>query len=347
MRFNFFVVAIVLATTVATGRADPPVRADGRPLQHPLRKDSSSSHSDSDDHHHGGHSHGWHGSSGGFYAPRSFSYYSYGPLIGGYHDYYYSAPSYGYFCGVCGSPYCTDPYCTGPIYYSLPPRWVTPGEAGYPDPFEAERRFRALAARAGAGGAVPRGVPVNVVPKRADGVAMGDGQDVAADDAIARRVAAIEPAGAVERGRADRLIQEGDDLFQRQAYLGAEKKYRSAVKVAGDYVTARYRLAHALLSRGKYDEALQEFLTAIELVDTIARPDFRLDELYGGNQLAVEADFDALSQAALQRPDDGALLMLVGLMLHYDQQPLRARPFFLRAAQLDGPWTRYAEWFVR
>ena len=47
------------------------------------------------------------------------------------------------------------------------------------------------------------------------------------------------------------------------------------------------------------------------------------------------ANRESLAQAATAQPDDGDLLFLLGVILYFDGQPDRAKPFFQRAHNLN------------
>ena len=76
------------------------------------------------------------------------------------------------------------------------------------------------------------------------------------------------------------------------------------------------------------------------------KSDFRLGELYGGNDQAKTAHIDALADAAVNAPTNGDLLFIVGVFLHFDCQQARAQPFFKRAAQISGPDAGHIAGFV-
>ncbi len=83
-----------------------------------------------------------------------------------------------------------------------------------------------------------------------------------------------------------------------------------------------------------------------ELARTTERAGFSLAALYRGNRLAQDEHLEALADATLRQPEQGGLLFLTGLMLHYDGKPLQARDYFRRAAEMPGRHRPYAAMFL-
>lgn len=168
----------------------------------------------------------------------------------------------------------------------------------------------------------------------------------APDDEIARRVAALKPSNEAGRMRADTLISDGDREFAAQQYRRAASKYREAIGRAPDYATAHLRTGHAYTATGDYELAVTYFAMGFQLAGTIERDGFSLAALYRGNRLAQDQHLEALADAALRQPEQGGLLFLTGIMLHYDGKPLQARDYFRRAAEMPGRHQPYAAMFL-
>ncbi len=197
--------------------------------------------------------------------------------------------------------------------------------------------------------AVPPGQPVgNAQGQAMRNPAAGPGAAgvVAPDDEIARRVAALKPSNEPGRMRADTLISDGDREFAAQQYRRAASKYREAIGRAPDYATAHLRAGHAYTATGDYELAVTYFAMGFQLAGKIERDGFSLATLYRGNRLAQDQHLEALADAALRQPEQGGLLFLTGLMLHYDGKPLQARDYFRRAAQMPGRHQPYAAMFL-
>ncbi len=163
---------------------------------------------------------------------------------------------------------------------------------------------------------------------------------------IQRRVDVLRASTPTGRERADRSIAQGDELFAKQRFISAAAKYRDAMSKAADYPKPHFRLAHCYVASGSFDLALTRFLMALELAGSADRTNFSLEELYRGNKLAKQSHLDRLQDAILREPDDGGLVFLFALTLHYDQHPLEARQQFLKAKEMAGAHQAYVHLFL-
>lgn len=168
----------------------------------------------------------------------------------------------------------------------------------------------------------------------------------AAEEEILRRVAVLKPSTEAGRAQAQRLIASGDREFAAQQYRRAAANYRNAIGQAPDDATAHLRAGHAYTATGDYALAVTYFAMGLELAKTTQRAGFALDALYQEDQAAKQRHLERLAEATLNRPEDGGLLFLTGIMLHYDGKPLQARDYFRRAAELPGQHRRYASMFL-
>ena len=270
------------------------------------------------------------------------------------HHHHHHGIGYLYPYPYLGYPYYPQPYASyydDTLYFVLPPRVtnVTPwgnytygGYGGY----GAVPQPRVWTPPLNFGGAAAAGGPLAgagdaLVDQRA-GVA--DGHPQRAE--ILRRVMALRPSTAQGRQRADRLIAEGDRFFADQNYRRAASKYRDAITKAADYPEAHLRAGHAYVATGDFELALTYFLVGLQLAGSVERPGFALADLYRGDRIAKEQHLAALHDAMLRQPEDGGLPFLAGVTLHYDGQPLPAREYFQRAAELPGAQQHYAAMFL-
>lgn len=146
----------------------------------------------------------------------------------------------------------------------------------------------------------------------------------------------IRKSNAVTRARAMRFVQFGNALFQKQRYHEATQRYRSAIEAAPDVAEAYYCQAYSLVATHQYDLAARAFRIALQL-DADVTERFRIAELYGSNRMAQNAHLEQIARAALADPENADLLMIVGLFLHDNGQPDRAKKFIAKARQLAGP----------
>ena len=278
----------------------------------------------------------------------------------------------GYRCPICLNPYCVNPYCRGPFVGSpfvggtivsglslqvigpqiiagngvLNPVAPAPILGGGGLPWQArlqqEQQAKAFDAR-NAAAARQRNANFLAAGEAAD--ADADGIDPTVD--IRRHVAALKPSSEAGRERSDRLISQADTFFAEQQFPQAARHYRQALAQGPNYPKPLFRLGHFFVATQEFDSALKAYLMALEISRDTQQPDFKLDDLYQGNALDKLTHLNRLAEEALAKPDDGGLLMLVGLTLYYDQQAERSIDFFRRASEMDGPQSVYARWYLR
>lgn len=162
-------------------------------------------------------------------------------------------------------------------------------------------------------------------------------------DPVPAREAGEEPLQQNLRGTNQRSIElawkfigYGDAYFGNQKYTDANARYRKATQTAPQLADGWFRQGFSLAAIGRYDLAVKAIKRGLAFEPQWADSDFRLVELYGGNQLAKAAHVDALAEAAEKDPNDADLLFLLGIYLHFDGQPDRAATFFNRSRQLLG-----------
>lgn len=163
---------------------------------------------------------------------------------------------------------------------------------------------------------------------------------------IRRRVNELRSSTPSSRDRADRTLAQADRYFADSEFGRASARYRQALVQAPDYSKTLFRLGHAYVATHDYDLALNYFLMALEVEASSARPGFSLEDMYRGNKLTKDSHLEDLSDAALRQPEDGGLVMLVGLTLFYDGQMARAQEFFRRASEMPGAHQAYTRLFL-
>lgn len=215
---------------------------------------------------------------------------------------YYLYPGYGW-------PYYPPGY--GPVTY-LPPVWM-PAERLYGP--QAVQRFMGVGPAPG----VASGVKVVAVLE---------------DDEEEPKKPNLRATNAKAVDLARRFIGYGDVHFGKQRFVDANQRYRKATQAAPQLAEARFRHAWALIALGRYDAAAAALKRGLGLDPDWPKSTFKVDDLYGPNRLAKKAHLDVLAKEAGQQPESADLLFLVGVFLHFDGQPQRAKVFFQRAAQL-------------
>lgn len=131
-----------------------------------------------------------------------------------------------------------------------------------------------------------------------------------------------------------RFLGFGDAHFGNQNYSEANDRYRKAATAAPLLADSYFRQGYALMAMGRYEHAVRTIRRGMDLDADWPRSDFHNAELYSDNPQAKAAQLETLATAAEKDPHNADLLFLVGVMLHFDGKPERARPFFERAGQL-------------
>jgi len=232
---------------------------------------------------------------------------------------YYTSPYYGY---PYRYPY-GHPYYYGPTYY--PPVFVSPDTLYGPRPIQqlmgVEHWFRP---NTGSSSSVSR----PVVPRAAP-----------AQPAPARAAPAAKPAnprapneGAVTL--AWKYIGYGDANFAGAKYADASERYRKAAQTAPLLAEAWFRQGFAQAGLGRYDLAVAAIRRGLELKPDWVKSNFRMSELFGGNEQAKLAHVETIVKAAQDKPQDADLAVIAGIYLYFDGQREKAAPYFEKAAQL-------------
>lgn len=283
-------------------------------------------------HHHGGY--GGFGGYGGYGAYGGFSIVSpgfgafYGP---GYASYGWGGSGLNYYRGPIGG-YITPPVYSGyPGYSYFNPGFGLYGPAGaaglpvaYPTlpptpPFPSAPVIGPPVA-----GAIPR-VPV--------------GQ--AQVDPVPRQT------NAEAKMRSLRVQAQGDEWFQKQNFLQAQSRYKQAIAEAPDRAEPHFRLGFSLAALGYYAQAAAEFKRGMSIDPRSPETGEKLDRLYGDrNGMAKTA---MLTKAALWVQEDVRdpdRLFVMGVLLHFNDDPARSQPFLKAASQVTGS-ADYVQAFLR
>lgn len=138
---------------------------------------------------------------------------------------------------------------------------------------------------------------------------------------------------SLELGR--RFISFGDKQFSQGNYLDAQLRYRKAIKAAPDFAEAYFRRGQAMLALGQYDLAAEAFKEGLILKPMWALEGFRLGDLYGENQPAINEHLEALLKEVDQQPLNPDLEFLVAWQLYFGGQRDASHQHFVRAAALS------------
>ncbi len=225
--------------------------------------------------------------------------------------------SYGY--GYSYPPHYYDPY-----YYYPPPLYIPAEELYGPQSvmrfMGVDHWFR------------PRpNVNILVTPKPSNAVGGSAAAPPEAEPELPGRATNAESLAL-----AWKFIGYGDAHFATQKYVEANARYRKAARAAPQLADSYFRQGYAYLAMGRYDLAAAAVRRGLGLSSRWPKSAFSGDEIYGDNELAKNAHLDALAKAAEEDPTNADLPFLLGVFLHFDDQPDRAKAFFERAIQLAG-----------
>ncbi len=143
-----------------------------------------------------------------------------------------------------------------------------------------------------------------------------------------------------------RFIGFGDAHFGNSNYAEANDRYRKAATASPQLADSYFRQGYALMAMGRYDLAVGAIRRGLALAPGWPQSGFSNTELYGDNRQAKAAHLETLAAASEKAPNDADLLFLVGVCLHFDGKPERARPFFERADQLLAEDDAYVKAFL-
>ena len=250
----------------------------------------------------------------------------------------YGVPAYGYGNGAYGYGPGLGPYTHGFGYGGFGYGGFGYGAWGYsgwlpPVVLPAETIYGPLAAQRFFGFDQPAAPEWNVNLPQAAPQAGGFGQ-LAPGHVDPPERGKIRASNAEARARARKYLGYGDEHFRKQRFADAMQRYRSAADAAPDISDAYFRQGFAMAAMGRYETAVKLFERGLDVAPDWPQSGFRIDALYGDNQLAKTAHLEALAKAAAAEPNDADLMFLLGVYLYVDGRPDRARPFFMRARDL-------------
>ena len=266
-------------------------------------------------------------------------YYVYYP--NGLSGYPHGAYGYDRYHGY-GYGYDSYPYAS-PYYYSPPPIFL-PAEQLY-GPL-AMQRFMGVDHWFRPQPKVNVKVNVIVPPARDNNGVAAAGPDKGIAPPAPQKKLPDRGTSPQSNNLAWKFLGYGDALFGQQKYAEANDRYRKASRSAPQLADAWFRQGFAMAAIGRYDLAVGAIKRGLSLDPAWPKSAFRLNDLYGADEMAKNAHLDGLAQAAEEKPTDGDLLFMVGVYLHFDGQADRARKFFQRAAEIAGDDADYIKAFV-
>src|SRR4029079_2142155 len=103
------------------------------------------------------------------------------------------------------------------------------------------------------------------------------------------------------RRKAERMLNDGDELFRAQNFHSALQRYKLAGSTAPDLAEAFWRQGHALIATHNYELAATAFKRAIALTDDLGRGGFRLNDIYGGAAMTKSHHLESLAEWAVTK----------------------------------------------
>lgn len=160
----------------------------------------------------------------------------------------------------------------------------------------------------------------------------------AANNVRLARFLGIDPPNEEQGGAGNRtaaaLSREADRAWSRGQYDLAADRYQRVLEREPARLETWLRLAFAALAAEDWDRSLAAFRSAAKLRGDLEPGDFDLDSIYADRSLKLK-HLDRLAKAALGRPDDPEMWLLVGTFLWFDGQSERAEKFLAKAQTLS------------
>ena len=141
-----------------------------------------------------------------------------------------------------------------------------------------------------------------------------------------------KPSTTAGRLRSLQHQASGDEQLRKHLWAQAYMRYRSAIYSAGDRGEARFRQAFTFTAMQHYSSAVREFKRGLFLDPELPVAGIKLATLFGpGSEVARTSILHKVAEWVREDPRDADRLFLLGLMLHYEEDP-RSREV-LKAAQ--------------
>jgi len=197
----------------------------------------------------------------------------------------------------------------GPVFYSTGPIWLAPPIVMTPQP--------------------PIFPTVSVVP-------VSQPMPFALMDDLTKLPA--KPSTAASKLKSLEHQVHGDEKLRKRLWAQAYMSYRSAIDAAGDRGEARFRQGFTYTAMRHYQSAVREFKRGLVLDSKLPESGIGLPMLFGPDSEAMRvAMFHKVGDWVKEDPRDPDRWFLLGVMLHYEDDP-RSREAFKTAQGLsEGP----------
>ena len=142
----------------------------------------------------------------------------------------------------------------------------------------------------------------------------------------------VNPSSPAARLKSLEHQSRGDEKLRKHLWAQAYMNYRSAIDAAGDRGEARLRQGFTYTAMLHYASAVREFKRGLLLDPELPMTGIRLAMLFGpGSEIVRTSILHKVAEWVREDPRDSDRLFLLGLLLHYEDDP-RCRDV-LKAAQ--------------
>ncbi len=145
-----------------------------------------------------------------------------------------------------------------------------------------------------------------------------------------------KPSTAAGRLRSLKHQASGDEQLRKHLWAQAYMRYRSAIDSASDQGEPRFRQGFTYTAMQHYSSAVREFKRGLFLDPDLPVAGIKLAALFGpGSEIARTSILHKVAEWVREDPRDADRLFLLGLMLHFEDDP-RCRDVLKAAQRMAG-----------
>ena len=132
----------------------------------------------------------------------------------------------------------------------------------------------------------------------------------------------VKPSSPAARLKSLEHQSRGDEKLRKHLWAQAYMHYRSAIDVAGDRGEGRFRQGFTYTAMQHYTSAVREFKRGLFLDPQLPVTGIKSDVLFGpGSAIVRTSILHKVADWVREDPRDPDRLFLLGLMLHYEDDP--------------------------
>src|SRR5262249_14221680 len=145
----------------------------------------------------------------------------------------------------------------------------------------------------------------------------------------------IRESSPAAKAKSQQYLAQGDMWFRKQNYIQAFARYKNAATEAPDLATPHFRMALPLTAQRRFETAIAEIKSGLARDRSWAVTGESLDDLFGeDNQLAKSSLIHVVADWSRADIRDSERLFLLGVLLHFNDEPDRANTVLTTAAKL-------------